>query len=276
MAEQTKYDYDALPREVERKISDLLAEDTLEASNRAYPQTQPRETFYCNVVKRAFDIIISLIALIVSFPVNLVIGIVTFFDVGRPIFFVQKRIGKGGRLFSLIKFRNMRNTRDEYGNLLRADLRVTKWGRFVRSTSLDELLNFVSILKGDMSLIGPRPLPVWYQGMFNRYHEVRHSVRPGLDCPLRDPSKTMTWANRLENDAWYAQNVSFKTDIMLIGLLVRETLFGKDKEARSTGFKEGSFVGYFPDGSVMDSNNIPEEYYVRAIAAMQEENKISA
>ena len=140
-------------------------------------------------------------------------------------------------------------------------MRVSKWGKFVRSTSLDELLNFINIFTGDMSIIGPRPLPMVYQGRFNKYHEVRHSVKPGLDCPLRDPKKIMTWENRLENDVWYAEHVSFITDIKLILLLFKETLFGKDKETRAEGFGEGTFMGYFEDGTVMDSNHIPEKYY---------------
>ena len=98
-------------------------------------------------------------------------------------------------------------------------------------------MNFISIFKGDMSLIGPRPLPVWYKGMFNRYHEQRHAVRPGLDCPLRDPMKLMTWENRLENDIWYVQNVSLATDIKLIFLLVRETLFVLMTRRRSARLK---------------------------------------
>lgn len=254
------FSYDALTQQQQIEIAKWIADDNLERSNKYYPKPKRKGGFYALVGKRFFDIVISLIALIVFLPVNLIIGIITFFDVGFPIFFKQKRIGKNNKLFTMIKFRNMTNKKDKNGVLLRADKRVTRWGKFVRSTSLDELLNFVSILKGDMSIIGPRPLPEVYMGRFNRYHEIRHSVKPGLDCPLLDPTKKMTWENRLENDAWYAQNISFKTDIKLLSLLFRETLFGKDKEARSVGFDEGTFMGYFEDGKVMDSNNIPEKY----------------
>lgn len=268
METSTKYDYDCMPEDVKRKLITCIAEETLEASNRYYPECMTRDTFYTRYGKRLLDIIISGFALVVSLPINIIIGIVTYFDVGTPIFFVQQRMGMRGEPFHLVKFRNMRNTTDENGVLLRADLRVTKWGRFVRKTSLDELLNFVSIFKGDMSLIGPRPLPVWYKGMFNRYHEKRHAVKPGLDCPLRDTTKLMTWENRLENDLWYVQNVSFITDIKLTSLLVRETLFGKDKAARGSGFNEGSFIGYFENGRVMDSMNIPENYYIEVQKTM--------
>ena len=116
-----------------------------------------KNTFYTCFGKRLIDLFISGVALLVFFPINLFIGIVTMFDVGFPIFFKQKRIGKNGKPFTMIKFRNMTNKTDENGNLLRADLRVTKWGRFVRSTSLDELLNFINIFKGDMSIILPTP-----------------------------------------------------------------------------------------------------------------------
>ena len=255
-----EFDYDKLPIEEQLEIADKVKEDNYEHSNSFYPAPVRRSSFYVKYGKRAIDIILSGIAILVSLPINLIIGLITYFDVGVPIFFKQKRMGKDGALFTMVKFRNMTNETDENGVLLRADLRVTKWGRFVRSTSLDELLNFLNIFKGDMSIIGPRPLPEVYKGRFNDYHELRHSVKPGLDCPLRDPSKPMSWANRLENDAWYAQNVSFKTDMKLIWLLVQETLFGKGKEARGEGVNEGTFIGYFEDGTVMDSNHIPLKY----------------
>ena len=197
------------------------------------------------------------------FPINAIVALITFFDVGFPILFRQTRVGKNHRRFVMVKFRNMTNAVDENGVLLRADLRITKWGSFVRKTSVDEFLNFINILKGEMSIIGPRPLPIVYEGRYNKLHDLRHSVRPGLDCPLRDPSTLMTWQNRFNNDVWYVQNIKFSTDVKLILLLIREVLFGKDKEARAKGFSEGSFIGYFPDGRVMDSNNIPEEYYRR-------------
>lgn len=253
--------YDSLEPEKQKIIASRISSDNLENSNKYYNKPIRKRSFYSIFGKRFFDIVISSLALIIFFPINLIIGIITFFDVGSPIFFKQKRIGKNNKLFTLIKFRNMTNKTDKNGVLLRADKRVTKWGRFVRSTSLDELLNFISIFKGDMSIIGPRPLPEVYKGRFNRYHEIRHSVKPGLDCPLKDPSQKMTWENRLNNDSWYAQNVSLKTDLKMIWLLIKETLCGQDKKARSAGFDEGTFMGYFENGMVMDSNHIPEKYF---------------
>lgn len=268
-----EFDYDKLPKEQQLEIAANIARDNLENSNKFYPKGKIKQGFYALYGKRALDIVFSGAALAVSLPVNTVIGVVTYFDVGSPIFFKQQRMGKGCKPFTMVKFRNMTNEKDENGVLLRADLRVTKWGSFVRASSLDELLNFINVFKGDMSIIGPRPLPMVYKGRFNDYHELRHAVKPGLDCPLLDPSKTMTWANRLENDAWYAQNVSFATDMKLVGLLVRETLFGKDKKARSEGFTEGTFMGYFEDGKVMDSNHIPRKYYEKYLTGEQESGK---
>lgn len=263
------FDYDKISQEKQIEIANLIKSENLEKSNKRYPIPNIRSTFYIRYGKRIIDIVISSVALLVSFPINFIIGIVTMFDVGFPIFFKQQRMGKNGKVFTMIKFRNMTNKTDVNGKLLRADLRVTKWGRFVRSTSLDELLNFVNIFKGDMSIIGPRPLPLVYKGRFNQYHEARHMVKPGLDCPLREPSKIMTWENRLENDAWYAEHISFLTDMKLICLLFRETLFGKDKETRAEAFSEGTFMGYFEDGRVMDSNHIPEKYYKEVIGEIE-------
>ena len=265
--------YDTLPLEDCKRLGELIREENLKRSEQYYPEPQIRDSFYTRYGKRTIDIILSSVGLLVTLPINLLIGIVTFFDVGRPLFFKQIRIGKDGKLFTLIKFRSMNNNTNENGVLLRAEKRVTKWGKFIRATSLDELLNFVSILKGDMSIIGPRPLPEVYKGRFNKYHEARHSVRPGLDCPLRDSSKTMTWKNRLENDSWYAQNISLLTDIKLIFLLVKETLHSNDKEARAGGFSEGTFMGYFDNGEIMDSNHIPAEFYDKLFQEKQNQKR---
>lgn len=257
--------YDQLSLADKIQLAKRIEKDNLEKSNQFYRVPRVKKSFYTIFGKRMLDIGISFIAVVVSFPVNAIVGAITFFDVGRPIFFKQKRLGKDCKVFTIVKFRNMTNETDENGDLLRADLRVTKWGKFVRSTSMDELLNFINVLKGDMSIIGPRPLPEVYKGRFNSFHETRHKVRPGLDCPLRDPTKVMTWENRLENDVWYVENISFSTDMKMFCLLVREALFGKDISARAEGFSEGTFMGYYDDGRVMDSNHIPDKYIKEVI-----------
>lgn len=251
-------------------IAGYLAEDHLAHTNAISAPVYPRKSFYTQYVKRALDLLISSVALIVTFPVNLVIGIVTFFDVGSPIFFRQQRIGKDCKPFSLVKFRNMRDTRDAEGNLLLAKYRVTKWGRFVRKTSLDELLNFWSVFKGDMSIIGPRPLVMNYMSRYSDRHKMRHAVRPGLECPLIGlPEKTGNrWQDNFENDVWYVENVSFLTDLKMLLALFRLTFDKKETEGRKIAFR-GGFMGYDENGMAVSTNDIPEQYVQRL---MKEKN----
>lgn len=261
-----KWDFDRLTPEQQAVIAKMIAEDNLAKSNSKVCPVAPVKTVYTVFVKRIIDVLLSFIALIILLPVNIIIGIITLVDVGLPLFFRQERIGRNNRVFKLVKFRNMTNKTDENGVILPADQRVTKWGKFVRKTSLDELLNFWSIFKGDMSLIGPRPLPVVYKGRFNNLHESRHNVRPGLDCPLHDSSMGyMTWKSRLDNDAWYVENISFKTDCKMVSLLFKETFFGAEKKSRADGGSEGTFMGYDENGEVMNSFEIPDKYFIAAL-----------
>lgn len=244
------------------EIANCLAEERLEYINaHCVPVNLSKHTFYVRYVKRMIDIVVSLVALIVTLPINLVIGVITFFDVGRPIFFQQIRTGKDGKPFKLVKFRNMRDTRDANGELLHASLRITKFGKFVRKTSLDELLNFWSILKGDMSLIGPRPLVAEYLPRYNIRHRSRLSVKPGLECPPRDKSQSShTWQEQFENDIWYVENVSFLTDCKMLWNLFRFALNRKATVERASVFKKGSFMGYDMDGKAINLEEITQEY----------------
>lgn len=244
------------------EIADRLAEDRLDLINaKCKPVHKSKHVFYIKYVKRGIDIVVSALALIITLPINLIIGIITFFDVGTPIFFSQTRVGKNGKPFQLIKFRNMRNTTDENGELLHASLRVTKFGKFVRKTSLDELLNFWSILKGDMSLIGPRPLVPEYVSRYNVRHYQRLSVRPGLECPPRNRATILeNWQEQFENDIWYVENVSFKTDCKMIIMLFRFAFDKKATAARSSVATKGSFMGYDENGNAINLEAVPQEY----------------
>lgn len=245
-----------------RAIGQKLAEDRLDQVNATQMQVIPASNFYSKYGKRFFDIVLSAIACVVTLPLNLMIALVTFFDVGFPLFFRQGRIGRDGRPFTIIKFRNMVEKYNEQGILLPPEQRVTKWGKFVRKTSLDELLNFWSILKGDMSLIGPRPLPEVYLDRYSERHRHRLDVRPGLECPPRDLSHGVwTWDDQLENDIWYVENVSFKVDCYMFFNLVRFTLDRKSANARAVA-KRGSFMGYDLDGRAINDARIPDEYIV--------------
>ena len=152
----------------------------------------------------------------------------------------------------------MKNTLDERGELLPPSKRVTKFGKFVRKTSLDELLNFWSILKGDMSLIGPRPLVPEYKHRFNKRHYQRLSVRPGLECPPRKKlDHIWTWQEQFENDIWYVEHVSFLTDCKMAINLVRFTFDRKSAKARAN-VKRGTFCGYDYDGNAITYENLEE------------------
>ena len=262
MEKKSVLQYRDLDLEQRSRLATLIADRNRNKLDLEKTIVYPPNTFYVKYGKRILDIVFSTLALIVTAPINLILLVATFFDVGRPILFEQERIGKNGKSFVLYKFRNMRNQFDSNGMPLPPEERVTKWGRFVRKTSLDELLNFISILRGDMSIIGPRPMPVEYGPRFTQYHNSRHLVRPGLECPLHaDNMMGMTWDNRFNNDVWYVQNISLKTDIQMVLLLVKEALCDIRKGNRGTG-NFGDFLGYDQNGKIIDSNHIPTEYMI--------------
>lgn len=243
-----------------RLIGLRLAEDRLPRVNRIQKRVEPANSLYGTYGKRILDIVIALIALILTLPINAIIAIVTLFDVGSPVFFKQERVGRNANTFTIVKFRNMRNEYDPRGDLLPAELRVTTWGKFVRKTSLDELLNFWSILKGDMSLIGPRPLPAVYLDRYSERHRARLAVKPGLECPPREPpNQVWTWNDQLENDVWYVENVSFKTDCLMLANLVRFAFDSESAGARAVASR-GSFMGYNMDGIAINDAQIPQSY----------------
>lgn len=241
-------------------IADKLAEDRLPGINAVLEDVVPSRTLYARFGKRALDIVVSACALIVCLPINIILGVVTYFDVGRPVFFRQERVGRDGKLFTLIKFRNMRNTVDENGELLPASQRVTSFGKFVRRTSLDELWNFWSVFKGDMSILGPRPLVPEYTHRYNKRHRMRLVVRPGLECPPRHlDGHVWTWQEQLDNDVWYVEHLSFKTDCRMFLNLVRFAFDRKSAAARATA-QRGIFMGYGEDGCAINLNGVPQEY----------------
>lgn len=248
-----------LTKDLRWKIADNLAEERLDKVNKIVNAAHPQKSFYSKYGKRAFDVFFSLIALILTLPINFIIMIVTMFDVGFPIFFHQERLGENGRLFTLTKFRNMRNTKDKRGELLPPEKRVTKFGRFVRKTSLDELLNFWSVFKGDMSLIGPRPLVPEYKHRLNKRHYQRMAVRPGLECPPRKKlDHVWSWQEQFENDIWYVEHVSFLTDFKMVINLVRFALDRKSAKARAN-VQRGIFCGYDYNGNAITYEQLEED-----------------
>lgn len=239
-----------------------IREENLTYVNANSIPARPRESFYAKYGKRILDILLSATALIVLFPLNLVLGICTYFDVGRPIFFRQTRIGKNEKPFTLVKFRNMNNDRDANGDLLLAEQRVTRFGKLMRRTSLDELLNFWSIFKGDMSIIGPRPLPGGYLDRYSNRHKARLAVRPGLECPMfYTLDHVPSWGDRFENDIYYVEHISLALDIKMLWLLVKMVFDRKSRSVRAEG-TSGSFMGYEKNGDVINSLMVPTQYVV--------------
>ena len=170
-------------------------------------------------VKRLLDITISLIALIFLLPLMLLIYLLVIINLGSPAFFLQERVGKDNKIFKMIKFRTMKTSTDKNGNLLSDNERVTKFGSFLRSFSLDELPELINILKGDMSLVGPRALLVQYLGLYNDEQIRRHEVLPGLTGWAQiNGRNSITWSEKFKLDVWYVDNWSLWLDIKIFFL----------------------------------------------------------
>lgn len=171
------------------------------------------------LVKRLLDITISLIALIFLLPLMSLIYLLVIINLGSPAFFLQERVGKDNKIFKMIKFRTMKNSADKNGNLLSDNERVTKFGSFLRSFSLDELPELINILKGDMSLVGPRALLVQYLGLYNDEQIRRHEVLPGLTGWAQiNGRNSITWSEKFKLDVWYVDNWSLWLDIKIFFL----------------------------------------------------------
>lgn len=182
------------------------------------------------IFKRAFDFTFSLVVLVCLSPFLLVITVwLHFANKGAGAFFLQPRPGKDEKIFNVIKFKSMTDEKDEQGNLLPDAKRLTKVGRFVRATSIDELPQFINVLKGDMALIGPRPLLVEYLPYYTEREAKRHSVRPGITGYTQVHGRNnLPWDKRLEMDVYYVEHMSFKTDFMVFWQTIVNVLSHKD------------------------------------------------
>lgn len=188
-----------------------------------------------NKIKRSFDIIFSLTVLIMLSPIFLIIAILVKIKLGGPIFFVQERIGMYNRSFKMYKFRTMRDTKDSSGNLLSDNERLTKFGKILRSTSLDELPEFFNILRGEMSLIGPRPLLPEYLPLYSGEQIKRHNVLPGLTGWAQiNGRNSISWTEKFELDVWYVENWSLKLDLKIFFLTIVKVIKREDINQEST------------------------------------------
>lgn len=195
---------------------------------------------YKHFFKRVFDFIISLIVIICISPILLVVTIwLHFANKGAGAFFFQERPGKNAKIFKVIKFKTMTDERDEEGNLLSDAQRLTKVGKFVRSTSIDELPQLINVLKGDMALIGPRPLLVKYLPLYSQEQARRHEVRPGISgwaqCHGRN---AITWTEKFKLDVWYVDHCTLWTDLQVIFITIKNVLMRKDINSATTATME--------------------------------------
>lgn len=198
---------------------------------------------YQHCIKRLLDIFISLFGMLILSPVYLVVAVLVRVKLGSPVIFHQKRPGYHEKIFTLCKFRTMTDARDENGELLPDSERLTKFGLFLRKTSLDELPELWNIFKGDMSLIGPRPLLVSYLPWYTEREKLRHTVRPGLTGLAQVSGRNyIEWDKRLEKDVEYVEHLSFAMDVKVLWMTVK-VVFGKsDEVAEVTDDIEGNLA----------------------------------
>lgn len=198
---------------------------------------------YAKCFKRVMDFTLSLLGLIILSPILLLLIVLgTVFMRGNP-FFTQERPGKDEKIFKLIKFRTMDNRKDKEGNLLTDEIRLNKYGRFLRASSLDELPELINILKGDMSIIGPRPLLVAYLPRYNEFQHHRHDVRPGLTGYAQAHGRNaVSWEDKFAMDVWYTQHITFFGDMKIIFETIKTVLKREGISSESSATME-EFMG---------------------------------
>ncbi len=198
---------------------------------------------YKNYIKRPMDFILSLLAIIVLSPILIIVAILVKIKLGSPVLFKQKRPGLNEEIFTMYKFRTMTDEKDENGELLPDNVRLTKFGKTLRSTSLDELPSLFNILKGDMSIVGPRPLLVKYLPLYNENQKRRHEVRPGLSGLAQVSGRNaISWEDRFNLDVEYIDKISFKEDIKIIFTTIKK-VFERDGISSETSVTMEAFKG---------------------------------
>lgn len=208
--------------------------------------------FYEKHIKRPQDFCCALFALIIFSPILFVVAVLVYFKLGSPVIFKQDRPGLNGKVFKLYKFRTMTDKRDENGSLLSDDVRLTSFGKMLRSTSLDELPELINIIKGDMSIVGPRPLLVQYLPLYNDHQARRHEVRPGFTGYAQVHGRnSISWEDKFEKDVYYVDHISFLGDWKIIFQTVKTVLIREGINSESSATME-VFKGTFP------KNNFPE------------------
>ena len=180
---------------------------------------------YKTYIKRITDLTLTFFGMLFLLPIFLLIILIVKINLGSPIFFIQKRPGLNGKVFNIYKFRTMINKSDKYGNLLSDEKRLTKFGKFLRSTSLDELPGLWNVLNGTMSLIGPRPLLIEYLPLYSDRQARRHEVKPGITGWAQvNGRNAIEWKEKFELDVWYVENLTFFLDIKILYLTLKKVI----------------------------------------------------
>jgi len=186
------------------------------------------------MLKRCLDFLLSLFLIFLFSPFLILTSILIFFKIGRPILFIQPRTGLKGKPFLIYKFRSMSFCKDIQGNLLKDNARLNSFGKFLRSTSLDELPTFLNVLKGDMSLVGPRPLLIDYLPLYSKKQARRHEVRPGITGWAQiNGRNAITWRQKFNMDVWYVDNQSILLDLKILILTIKKVLLRSDISAKN-------------------------------------------
>jgi sugar transferase EpsL len=184
--------------------------------------------------KRALDIIISVLGLTLTSPIIIIFAVLIRLNMGKPVFYKQIRPGKNEVPFTLIKFRTMTNQQDLNGVLLPDELRKTKLGSFIRSTSIDELPQLYNVLKGDLSIVGPRPLLMEYLTLYNAKQRIRHAVKPGITGLAQIKGRNaLSWEHKFKYDVWYVKNQSMKLDLYIIFMTIIKVVLRKNVNAQN-------------------------------------------
>lgn len=201
------------------------------------------ESIYSKYIKRIFDFCLALLMVIVLGIPMLIVALLVRIKLGNPVLFKQDRPGKNGKVFQMYKFRSMTDEKDEKGELLSDEVRLTSFGKKLRSTSLDELPELLNVLKGDMSFIGPRPLLVRYLPLYNERQSRRHEVRPGITGYAQvNGRNAISWEEKFEKDVWYVENISLWTDIKIFFKTVA-VVFGRKGISSETAATMEEFKG---------------------------------
>jgi len=198
---------------------------------------------YIKIFKPLLDFLTSLVLFVVLSPIILIVILLLLFANKGKVFFIQERPGKDERIFKLLKFKTMSDKKDNNGNLLPDDKRLTFVGKIIRKLSFDELLQFINVLKGDMSLIGPRPLLVEYLPLYNEEQKKRHNVKPGITgCAQINGRNAITWEEKFKLDVWYVENISFLLDMKIFFLTILK-IFKKEGINSKTSATMEKFEG---------------------------------